>query len=74
MKSGIQSDGLIDADYTGSIRVKLYNHGTRAIRIHEGQKISQIVILPIITPGLELANSLDETERGDGGFGRTGKF
>lgn len=74
MKSGIQSDGLIDADYTGSIRVKLYNHGTRAIRIHEGQKISQIVILPFIAPELELALSLDETERGDGGFGSTGKF
>lgn len=74
INSGCQSDGLIDSGYTGSICVKLYNHGTRAIRIKEGQKISQIVLLPIITPDLELANSLDETERGDNGFGSSGKF
>ncbi len=74
VKHGIQSEGVIDSGYTGSICVKLYNHGTRAIRIHEGQKISQIVLLPIITPDLELANSLDETERGDNGFGSSGKF
>lgn len=41
VKHGIQSEGVIDSGYTGSICVKLYNHGTRAIRIHEGQKISQ---------------------------------
>ena len=74
VKYGIQSEGVIDSGYTGSICVKLYNHGTRAVRIKEGQKISQFVLLPIITPELELALSLDETERGDKGFGSTGKF
>lgn len=71
---GCQSEGLIDSGYTGSICVKLYNHGTRAVRIHEGQKISQLVLLPILTPELELAVSLENTERGDNGFGSTGKF
>ena len=71
---GIQSEGVIDAGYTGSICVKLYNHGQRAVRIHEGQKISQLVILPIITPELVVVDHLEETERGNGGFGSTGKF
>lgn len=74
VKHGIQSEGVIDSGYTGSIHVKLYNHGSKGVDILEGQKISQLVILPIITPELELALSLDETERGNGGFGSTGKF
>lgn len=74
VKHGIQSEGVIDSGYTGSICVKLYNHGTRAVKIAEGQKISQLVLLPIITPELELALSLDKTERGENGFGSSGKF
>lgn len=74
VRYGVQSEGLIDADYTGSITVKLYNHGNAAVRIEKGQKISQLVIIPIITPELEQAESLEETERGDGGFGSSGKF
>lgn len=74
VKNGIQSEGVIDAGYTGSIKVKLYNHGARSVEIKEGQKISQLVLLPIITPELELVDSLEETERGSGGFGSTGKF
>lgn len=74
VKHGIQSEGVIDAGYTGSICVKLYNHGNCAVPIQKGQKISQLVILPIITPELELVDSLEDTERGSGGFGSTGKF
>ena len=74
VKSGIQSEGVIDAGYTGSIRVKLYNHGAKAVQIKKGQKISQLVILPIITPKLVLTDSLEETDRGNGGFGSTGAF
>ena len=70
----ITSEGVIDSGYTGSIKVKLYNHGDYRFQIEEGQKISQLVILPIITPGLELVDSLEETERGNGGFGSTGAF
>lgn len=74
VRHSIQSEGVIDSGYTGSIHVKLFNHGTTAVRIRQGQKISQLVILPIITPDLELVCSLEETERGNGGFGSTGEF
>lgn len=71
---GILSEGVIDAGYTGSIRVKLYNLGDSDVYIGKGQKISQLVILPIITPELELVDSLEATERGNGGFGSSGAF
>ena len=74
VNQGIQSAGVIDCGYTGSIRAKLYNHGRGMVHIKKGQKISQLVLLPIITPELELVDSLEETERGNGGFGSTGKF
>ena len=74
VKHGITSEGVIDAGYTGSIMVKLYNHSGCAVEIERGQKISQLVLLPIITPELEEVDSLDATERGNGGFGSTGKF
>ena len=70
---GLLSDGVIDSGYTGSIRVKLYNRGDNAYIVHPGDKISQLVILPIITPRLEIVNSLDETERGENGFGSSGR-
>lgn len=74
VKHSIQSEGVIDSGYTGSILVKLFNHGSAAVHIQKGQKISQLVLLPIITPEPELVDSLEETERGEGGFGSTGKF
>ena len=73
VKHGITSEGVIDAGYTGSIVVKLYNHGGYDYRAEKGDKISQLVIMPIITPGLEEVDTLDDTERGTGGFGSTGK-
>ena len=74
VKYNLTSEGVIDAGYNGSIVVKLYNHGHAAVRIENGQKISQLVIMPIITPDLELVDSLEDTDRGAGGFGSTGKF
>lgn len=73
VKHDIVGEGVIDSGYTGSIRVKLYNHGDESYVINRGDKISQLVILPIITPAMELVNELDKTERGDNGFGSTGK-
>lgn len=73
VKSDITSTGLIDSGYTGSIRVKLYNHGKNYYPVHKGDKISQLVILPILTPTLEVVDKLDDTDRGDGGFGSTGR-
>lgn len=73
-KMGLTSEGVIDAGYTGSIAVKLYNHGRDVVYIEKGQKISQLVILPIITPELEVVDNLSATDRGTGGFGSTGAF
>lgn len=74
MMNGITSRGTIDSDYTGEIRAVLFNHSWRFVRIKRNQKITQLVILPIITPDPELVDDLEETERGNGGFGSTGKF
>ena len=74
VKHNITSEGVIDAGYTGSMVVKLYNHGPLRYDVKAGQKISQLVILPIITPDVEIVAHLDDTERGNGGFGSTGKF
>lgn len=73
VKHGLVSEGVIDMGYTGSIKVKLYNHSGYDYKVNAGDKISQLVILPIITPELELVDELEETERGDGGFGSTGR-
>lgn len=69
----ITSEGVIDEGYTGSICIKLYNHGGARYHVKAGDKISQLVILPVLHPELELVDALDETERGDNGFGRTGR-
>jgi dUTP pyrophosphatase len=73
-KEGLTSRGTIDSGYTGSIRVALFNHGWKTVVIKKGQKISQLVILPIVTPELEVVDELEETDRGTGGFGSTGAF
>ena len=70
---GLTSEGVIDVGYTGSICVKLYNHSDKAYEFKKGDKISQLVILPILIPELELVSDLDETERGDNGFGSSGR-
>lgn len=73
VKHGITSEGVIDVGYTGSIVVKLYNHSDKPYAFKAGDKISQLVIMPIITPPFELVDELEATERGDGGFGSTGR-
>ena len=73
MAKGITSRGTIDAGYTGSIKAVMYNHGQEGYLINAGDKITQLVILPCIRPALEIVDALDGTERGEGGFGSTGK-
>jgi dUTP pyrophosphatase len=70
---GITSTGLIDEGYVGSICVKLFNHSGKDYTVYEGDKISQLVIVPILTPDLELVDDLEATERGTNGFGSTGR-
>lgn len=69
----ITSDGVIDTGYTGSIKVKLYNHGDVDYNVNPGDKISQLVILPIDIPDLDVVDELEETDRGDNGFGSSGR-
>ena len=70
---GIVSEGVIDVGYTGTIRCKLYNHSDAPYEFKAGDKISQLVIMPILTPNFELVSELEDTERGDKGFGSTGR-
>lgn len=73
VKHNLTSEGLIDSGYTGSICVKLYNHGKRAYQVKRGDKISQLVLVNIVLPGLKEVDELDSTERGDAGFGSSGR-
>ena len=73
VKHGLTAEGVIDAHYTGSIAVKLYNHTPDAYHFKAGDKIAQLVILPCLLPELELVDSLEETDRGTNGFGSTGR-
>ena len=70
---GLTAEGVIEAHYTGSIRVKLYNHTNCNYNFKAGDKIAQLVILPVALAPLELVDELDETDRGDHGFGSTGR-
>ena len=72
MMKGITSRGTIDCGYTGEVKAVLFNHSWKPARIKKWQKITQLVLMPIATPKLEIVDSLDETERADGGFGSTG--
>lgn len=69
----ITTDGTVDCGYTGSIHVKLFNHGDWHYTIRRGDKITQLVISPIIAPEIELVSALEETERGSQGFGSSGR-
>ncbi len=65
--------GVIDSDYRGEIIVALHNHGTQPRQIAPGERIAQLVITPVFTPGFLEVAELDDTQRGVGGFGSTGK-
>jgi len=64
--------GVIDSDYRGEIQVVLHNHGSKVQQILPGERIAQLVIVPVLTPGFLQVEELDATERGAGGFGSTG--
>lgn len=65
--------GVVDADYRGEIMVALHNHSQKEAVIENGERIAQLVITPFLTAEFIETESLDETERGEGGFGSTGK-
>lgn len=72
-KHGITCHGLVDAGYTGSVRVNLYNSSELDYPVKAGDKIAQLVIVPVLTPELVLVDEIDGGERGDAGFGSTGR-
>lgn len=73
VKHGITSTGLIDEGYTGAIRVRLYNKSPEDYQIHVGDKISQLVVIPVLYEPVEIVYSIEGGERGDNGFGSTGR-
>ena len=79
-RSGLNRDygivvptGTIDADYRGEIRVVVYNLSREPYIIEEGERIAQLVICPVVQADWQQVEHLDKTDRGEGGFGSTGK-
>lgn len=73
VKHGITSTGLIDEGYSGDVAVKLYNHSGYDFTVRRGDKISQLVIIPVKYEPVEIVDEIESGERGDAGFGSTGR-
>lgn len=73
VRYGILSEGVIDEGYVGSIVAKLYNHGDAVVSFERGDKITQLVVLPVLYVDVEETDALEGGERGDKGFGSTGR-
>ncbi len=76
LKHGItvlNSPGTIDSDYRGEVQVLLVNLGDEAFLVNRGERIAQLVVSPVAQATLEIVDSLDETDRGAGGYGSTGR-
>ena len=69
---GITSDGLIDEGYTGQIMVKLYNHGWHPYEVRAGDRITQLVVIPVLYETIENVTELEPGDRGERGFGSSG--
>lgn len=73
MQHEITSTGLVDEGYDGEVMVKLFNHGEADYNVQRGDKIAQLVVLPVMYEPVEIVNSIRAGERGADGFGSTGK-
>ena len=71
--SMVNTPGTIDSDYRGEVRLILINFGAEAVQFNQGERIGQLVVCPVVRAHLKVVNELDGTERGEGGFGSTGK-
>jgi dUTP pyrophosphatase len=69
----LNSPGTVDADYRGEVKVILINHGEEDFVIRRGERIAQLVIAPVVQAAWSEVGSLDDTARGAGGFGSTGR-
>ena len=65
--------GVIDSDYRGEVLVALHNHGVQAQTVENGERVAQLIITPVLTPGYTAAEELTDTARDAGGFGSTGR-
>ena len=65
--------GVIDSDYRGEFIVALHNHADQPQTLEQGERIAQLVVTPVLTPSFEEAEELSDSDRGNGGFGSTGK-
>lgn len=65
--------GVVDWDYRGEVHVGLHNLSTDSYRVSPGERIAQLILVPVLVPKVLQVESLDETDRGTGGFGSTGK-
>lgn len=65
--------GVVDSDYRGELKVALHNDSDQERRIENGERIAQLVVIPYLSLEFEEVAELDETERGEGGFGHTGR-
>ena len=71
--SVLNTPGTIDSDYRGEIKIIIYNHGDRNFTINNGDRIAQMILVPVVKMNFEEVDDLPETLRGKGGFGSTGK-
>jgi dUTP pyrophosphatase len=69
----LNAPGTVDSDYRGEVQVVLVNHGQEPVTIAPLERIAQLVVAPVARAELDLADSLDATARGDGGYGSTGR-
>ena len=65
--------GLIDSDYQGQLFVSVWNRGQTTFTLHEGDRMAQLVFVPVVQAKFDIVESFDESERAEGGFGHTGK-
>lgn len=73
-KHGISPhNGIIDNGYRGDLGVKLYNHGNQPYFVKSGDRIAQMIVYPLIQPEITWANEIEQTDRGDKGFGSSGE-
>jgi dUTP pyrophosphatase len=75
LKHGItvpNTPGTIDSDYRGELKVILINHGSAPFEVRRGDRVAQLVLAPVVRAGWLKVDELDETARGEGGFGSTG--
>jgi dUTP pyrophosphatase len=65
--------GLIDSDYQGELMISCWNRGAQTFRIEPGERVAQLVVVPVVQVEFEVVESFEESARGSGGFGHTGR-